>query len=304
MFGMLRRSPAIVPTDARTRRRFVPGIGLVFGAIIVVLAALGCNPIREPGYHSSDYRPKYKTPAADDVVFIKAADLGVPDSAMTGSGVNVLDTQASAGRFPAGLSVVQVAAAMNEKDAGRHLQVEPLTPHGGVYWSQIMEDLPPIREVRVLRTYGHDPRGTDRSALLQSSLESDCGLCVIFAKIEDTDADAEFVGVLWDATTDKALATYRVPLVLPDDVRERYEDDDEDDIDYEALYAEAEFRAECDLRRLVRNTLWDLVERDARAATTQPNPWKTDNPVFPRDHYSHPRFRRLLERARRSLSGD
>ncbi|MFH1418725.1 MAG: hypothetical protein ABII12_10635 [Planctomycetota bacterium] len=283
------------PRDTRRPRgtdfSWLPMLGIV---LVVLAAAPGCNGVNEPEYQSSECRTKYQTPLGDDVVTITAADMGLSGIDFPESGERILAAEVSQGRFPTGLAVTRVVAAMNEKDVERHLHVQPMPGHDAVYWGHMMEDLPSIREVCALRTYGHDPRGTDFHHLLKSSLDSQCDLLVVYAQVDDTDADAEFVASLYEARTVKPLAAFRVPVILPDEDRVKFEDDDE--IDFVGLTAEAAFRAESDLRRLVRDTLWDLAERDAQGATTQPSPWRNELPLYPRDYNAHRRLQRFLNR--------
>jgi len=90
-----------------------------------------------------------------------------------------------------------------------------------------------------------------------------------------------------------ALATFRIPVILPVDfvTSEQEDADDKDEEEIELALSEARFRAEQDLRRTVRDTLWDLARRDGAVLTTQPNPWRSGVPLFPRDYerYRNPR---------------
>lgn len=273
----------------------------MFGILVVVIpglaAAPGCNGVNEPEYQSSDFKAKYQTPLEDEIVTVTASDLGLSGADFPAYGEHILATEVSQGRFPTGLAVARVIAAMNEKNVTRHLHVQQLQGHNAVFWGRMMEDLSSIREVCTVRTYGHDPRGIDFHYLLKSSLESNCELLVVYAQVEETDADAEFIATLYEATTVKPLATFRVPVILPDEDRMQFEDDDE--IDTIGLTAEATYRAESDLRRLVRDTLWDLAKRDAEATTTQPSPWRNELPLYPRDYNSHRKFQYYLNRPRR-----
>ncbi|MBN2560227.1 MAG: hypothetical protein JXQ75_04790 [Phycisphaerae bacterium] len=239
--------------------------------------------------------PKYETPVEEDPVCVTVEDLGVSPGAITGNGRKILDSQPSVGRFPSGVSVVRVAAMMEETGSRRYLRVSEMTTESAVYWMHLWDDLPPVREVTTLRTLGLDPRGASYADLLRESVNVDCDLCVIYAKVDDTDADAEFIGALWDAANHQALATFRAPAALPEEMREaRAKSNDEG-----RWVSEAEFRAETDLRRLARDAMWDLVGKDQASPTTQPSPWQEYLPVFPFDYdrfQSIERVERLLDR--------
>lgn len=259
--------------------------------LLAPILLLGCNKYTEPAYHEPTIVEKYETPRGDTEVFVRAEDLGVEPTQLAPQGETLIDKNPSIGRFPSGLAVAKVVAAANPEHGDRHLQVAPIAPFRGVYWSEMMKDLPPIREVTMLRAYGMDPRGTSYQQLLQMATQMDCSLCVLYAVVENTRADAEYVGVLWDALTTRPLATFRVPITLSEDLRLTYEKDE--DLGFQRMLAEADFRAESDFRRLVRNALWDLAEYDSKDSTTQPSPWRQDDmPLYPRDYDA--RIRNLL----------
>ena len=261
----------------RVRRLFrarLAASGLV-GAWLVT-SALGCG---SPAQH-------YEARHPDDPVGVMPADLGLPAEALIADGRKVLDDQPSAGRFPTGVSVVRVAAAVEPESRRRYVRVAPLSTESAVYWMHLWDDLPPVREVSTLRTLSLDPRGITCGDLLQASANIDCGLCLVYARSEDTEADAEFVAVLWDAARRKPLASFRVPAVLPDDVRAACAKAEQ----HGRWTGEPEFRAEADLRLLVRDALWDVAARDRATPTTQPNPWEG---YVPFQTYEYDRLRKI-----------
>ena len=264
---------------------------LVAMCLPAAMLLFGCNKVVEPDYQKPSIVDKYETPRGDTLVFVRAEDLGVDHTQLADSGPVILDQEPSVGRFPSGLAVAKVVAAANPERADRHILVAPVAPFRGVYWGEVMRDLPTIREVTMLRSYGTDPRGTDVSQLLHMATRMECSLCIIYAVVENTRADAEYVGVLWDALISKPLATFRVPIVLSENDRAAYEEDE--DHGYERMMKEADFRAESDLQRLVCNALWDLAETDSKDPTTRPSPWRQgDMPLYPRDYDA--RIRNLL----------
>ncbi|HVP12675.1 MAG TPA: hypothetical protein VMV94_15975 [Phycisphaerae bacterium] len=241
---------------------------------------LGCSANKASCQPSVEAESKYQTicEREEEIVAIEASDLGVSPAEITEVGQKNLVTEPSTGRFPTGLSVVCVEAATRGDEPEHFLRPVSVEEYRGARWIRATQDLPVLREVTMLGTYGLDPRGTDWQALLRASLRLDCDLCLIYGEVYETEADAEFVGVLWDARTAQALATYRAPMVLPADVRLTYEEKKE----YVGLRVEAEQQAMAELQRMVRDTIWDLAAKD-NEATTQPSPWQTDLPLYPRD---------------------
>ena len=242
-----------------------------------------------PGEPLAETQINYQTlgEQEEQVASIEANDLGVAPSAIMEVGRKNLDTQPTKGRFPTGLSVVRVDAATRGDEPEHFLRISQVEEYLNAYLFQAMQDLAMLREVIMLTTYGLDPRGADWRSVLESSVRNDCGLCLMYAEIYETSADAELVGVLWDARNEMALATYRAPVMVPLDTRLRYEKKKK----YVGLKPEAEKLAMTELQRLVRETIWDVAARDSASATTQPDPWQIDQPLYPREFY---RYRRIL----------
>jgi len=263
------------------RSRIRPWLGLQVVLWPVVLMA-GCQ------HHDN----KYRVAEAEQVVSIRSADLGVSSEASARVGAILLNAEPSVGRFPAGICVVRVEALQPGADRQRDLRVSQLPAQHAVYWNLLFDDLPSIREVVFLGNPGLDPRGYRWLELLEAASQHECSLCVLYAEREVTDADAEYYGVLWDTQAVQALATFRIPVILPEEyATSEQEDADDRDDDVKIAMREARFRAEQDFRRTVRDTLWDLAKRDGAVLTTQPNPWRNGVPLFPRDYerYRNPR---------------
>ncbi len=257
----------------------------------VIATLVGIFPIAA-GCASS--APKYQPVVETGEVCVTAEDLGVPPALIAALGSQFLNSRPTVDRFPTGVSVVRVAAMMEEKAARRHLCVAEMPVYSRVFWNHLWDDLPSIREVTILRTLGLDPRGADYKDLLRESVNSNCDLCIIVAPVNDTDADAEFVAVLWDAAKGEALAAFRAPVSLPEDIRDACAKSN----GRGRWSHEAEFRAEENLRRLVRDAMWDLVGLDHLSPTTQPSPWRRYLPVFPRDYDRFRQIERAIQRSR------
>lgn len=276
--------------NTRTTKAAARAIGLFMFAASWV----GCSQPTTEKYHVAD---------ETEIACVNATDMGIPKEAFEEAGTRLIDHTPSIGRFPVGLCVVRVAARIPTDEGGPHvLRVSELSPHHAVYWNHLFDALPEIREVAFLNRCGLDPRGAATPAILRLASKIECGLCMIYARLEETDADAEYVGVLWDTERLTALAVVRTPVVLPEDVRERIEEEEGETAEVDRSIWEADFRAEQDFRSEVRDVVWNLVDHDGRAPTTQPNPWRQDDvPLFPRDYRRYRDSR--LERLFRKLDG-
>lgn len=274
---VIRPRDNIPKTTPHSRARTWLGLQAALWPVVLVV---GCQ------HHDN----KYRVTEDEQIVPILPADLGVPNEAPSRVGAILLDAAPSVGRFPAGLCVVRVEALQCGADKHRDLRISQLPVQHAVYWNLLFDDLPSIREVVFLGNPGLDPRGYRWPELLTSAAQHECSLCILYAQQEVTDADAEYYGVLWDTQAMLALATFRIPVILPEEYVTS-EQDDADEEEAELALSEARFRAEQDLRRTVRDTLWDLAKRDGAVLTTQPNPWRNGMPLFPRDYerYRDPR---------------
>ncbi len=274
---VIRPHDDVPKTTPRSRAWLQLGLRVALWPVVLIA---GCQ-------HHDD---KYRVTEDEEIVSIRSADLGVSNKTPSRVGATLLNTDTTVGRFPAGICVVRVEALQSGVDRQRDLRISRLPAQHAVYWNLLFDDLPSIREVVFLGNPGLDPRGYRWPELLKSAARHECGLCILYAEQEVTDADAELYGVLWDTNTMQALASFRIPVILPVD----FVVSEQEDVDAEEArlaLSEARFRAEQDLRHTVRDTLWDLSKRDGAILTTQPNPWRNGKALFPRDYerYRDPR---------------
>jgi hypothetical protein len=223
---------------------------------------------------------RYQAAIEEDEVTATPADLGIARNIVVpvahyGRG----DGSEMQAMLPTGLAVVQVVTCMNE-EGHRNLRIVGPPTHRGVYWNQLLDDMAAIREVALLHRIGLDPRGTDWRAILRDAAEAECGLCVIYCRYNETDADAEYWGVLFDSIAQKPLVSFSAPFNLRPPVTEEDHGSEDDKI----WACEADVRAETKLRQLIRDSVWDFAaQRGRRDTTTQPNPWNTGEPLSPRN---------------------
>ena len=239
-------------------------------------------------------RPEQEVTAPSlETLTVIPTDLGIPDNAADLPGEHPIDTTRTTGRFPAGLSIAKVTAQLASNGTDRRLRPGDMPFERAAYWNQVMDILPPIREVTQLRELGIDPRGAEYADFLRESSNINCNLCLLYGRSKDANGEDNLVAALWDARRNKAISAYRVPIVVDPALIE--DEDDEDDLRF--AYQTAEAQAELDLRNMVRNSLWGLVEIDAADTTTQPSPWRNEDTLYPRDQNP---FRRLEDLLRKS----
>ncbi|MCZ6698211.1 MAG: hypothetical protein O7D94_04690 [Planctomycetota bacterium] len=254
---------------------------LVVFVLLTFLSTCGCmsrngsNGVvqEEPALEQAESSPNVTTDNTNE------SDLGVFVPLDKSVPVQLIDGTPSQGRFPSGVSVVRVTAVVDSGRGSRGILAVSMASDRAVYWNHFVDDLPPIREVTMLRTLGIDPRGGSWKDFLRESVNVKCDLCLMYARIDDVDADAAFLAVLWDAVAARPLTTFRVAATIPEMVRKACQKGDSTD----TRACDAEHVAESELRELVRNHLWDRVAVDASGETTEKSPWRNKLPLYPRD---------------------
>ena len=266
------------------KRRKVPT-----GSSAVQLMLAAAALVISPACAQQSTAPKYHVACEQPAVSVAASDLGVEHATFDRAGVQRLIAEPTRGQFPSGLCVARVEAFMTAADA-RRLRLLPLPSQHAIYWNHLLDGLPAVREIVLLREPGIDPRGCDRDEILEAAKSNACELCLIYARVDETDADAEYVGVLWNTRSRTPIATVRAPVVLPMDVAKKMKQAPDCDVQI----GESDFRSEQDFRRLTRDLLWDLARQDLESATREESPWKNYIPPMPPmfDRYRYPNFER------------
>jgi len=200
--------------------------------------------------------------------------------------------RAISGNLPALQSVAAIAVARIRCDGNasdRPLQVEPLAPERGAFWNQILGDLSNVREVAVLGTLGLDPRGVSLKEILQAARGQECNYCLLFQIDDFQPTSAHVRAVLWNVDDGAALVAFNTSVQLSQVVIEKCSDDE--DLLHRRM-ADASYQVEAELRRMVHDTFWDMAARTAPGdgPASRPNPWKTDQPILPRDDYRYRRY--------------
>lgn len=226
---------------------------------------------------------------AKTIVTTPLCDLGVdaglfPDA----ESIHVVSGDLPALMPMAGIAVIRVRC--DGAIEGRPLQAEPIAPERAALWNQLVNDLARVREFVVLGTLGMDPRGAKNDDLLDAAKAQDCNYCLIYQLVDPFPNSASVRAVLWDTDTRKPLVSFNTAIQLPESVVQQCNEDEDMSLRREG---DASFQVEAELRGMVRDTLWDMAAKTSpnEGPTSRPNPWKTDQPILPRDDY---RYRRYL----------
>lgn len=254
-------------------------------AFLMALSALwtGCSSHdKQPSIEQHIAAPA-TTPTSSEF-----CDLGVDANLFK----NDTPTRVLAGDQPALLPAAAIAVARVHCDGGatgRSLQIETIAPERAAFWNQLVGDLAGVREMVVLRTLGMDPRGVTHKEILQAARGQECNYCLIFQIDDFVHTTAQVRAVLWNVDDGAALVTFNSHVTLPDSVVALCSEDEDMAFHREA---DASYQVEAELRKLVRDTLWDMAAKTTPAdgPTSRPNPWKTDQPILPRDDYRYRRY--------------
>ncbi len=204
---------------------------------------------------------------------------------------HVLGGELRAIQPPCAIAIARVSCDGTSSE--KPLQIEPIAPERSAFWNQLVSDLPGVREITVLRTLSMDPRGIAVKDLLREARNQECNLCLVFAIDESDPNSAAVRAVLWDAETGTPRVAFNSSIHLPPSAVEKVSDDSEM---RQRRDCDASYQVEGTLRQLVRDTLWDMAAKSSPGdgPTTRPNPWKSDQPILPRDDY---RYRRSIMRS-------
>ncbi len=218
-------------------------------------------------------REHFRVERDETPVMITSQDLGVAPAVLSNIGVRNLAKTPQANRFPAAICVSRVVARRDNTGKRRYLRLAEFSAHHAVYWNQLLDNQPGVREVLFLTEGGLDPRGYDVDTILNAAYQRNADLCVIYARKDSNEADAEYLGVLWDLRQREALLAIRVAVNLPPELAVRLAKQAERE-DHDLSVEEADFRAEQQFRHLFRDAIWDLVAMDEDAPGNQSNPWE------------------------------
>lgn len=256
----MKRLQLIDLNKRRQTPRCLAGLGLVL--MSATLPSCG-DPERE----------HYRVERNETPVEITAKDLGVAPTLLSSIGVRNLANTPDANRFPAAICVSRVIALTSDAGKQRFLRLAEFSAHHAVYWNQLLDNQPGVREILFLTEGGLDPRGYDIDTILNAAKQRNADLCVVYARKESTEADTEYLGVLWDLRQNTPLLSIRVAVNLPPELAVRLAKQAEHE-DHDLTVEEADFRAEQQFRHLFRDAIWDLVAMDEDAPGNQDNPWK------------------------------
>lgn len=266
--------------NRRTPRTVLP--------ILALLATLGAASVACQSHDTSDLIMASEVSTETPMAPATSCDLGADASSFAAA----TPTRLLAGELPAiqppcGIAIARVACT--DREPNRALQVEPIAPERAAFWNQLVADLPGVREVSVLRTLGMDPRGIAMTDLLREARNQDCSYLLVFRIVEPDAASAIIQAVLWSVEPAHAVVAFNSDIRLPEAVIQKCSDSDTRML----RECDPSYQVEGELRLLVRDTLWDMAARSRPedSPTTRPNPWKTDQPILPRDEY---RFRQFM----------
>jgi len=211
---------------------------------------------------------------------LTAEDLGLTAEELPREGYRLLKDEPTSGRFPTGMAVAQLIAARHSWDSEAYPRLAELGGEEAVGWNELTDDLPLVREVLLSGSHAASPDRPTLDDYIRTAATVGCSMLLAYTQCGDPAYDATLSGVLIDTSNGAPLASFRAAAcVTPEEYEACIEIEPQDE-----RWCRAEFLARRDFTRYVRLALEDLMHRDSPAAATQPSPWLTDRPLYPRDH--------------------
>lgn len=209
----------------------------------------------------------------------RAADFGLTDAMLPPDGSQVLDEKPTKGRFPTGIAVACVEVRSGKEDASRRLVLVRLADERASWWNQILDGVSPVREVTFSDARGASPDPTPLMEIVRAAARINCGYCLIYARWGDPIHEERMIGALYDTDGGRPVAAFSTSASVPPieyacALKQKPQDE---------RLARAEFRTARAFERQVYRVVAGLAQRDVQPGTTQPSPWQTDRPLYPRD---------------------
>ncbi|MEW6198906.1 MAG: hypothetical protein AB1601_09610 [Planctomycetota bacterium] len=191
------------------------------------------------------------------------------------NGFQLLTDDTTTGRFPCPLAIAKYVP--REVDTGGELQFCPLTPLEQAWWTEQVRGVNAIRDVIFLRPLSTRPAGQGLAALCDTAARLGAPWLLVYAPNGLGPNSAQVLGVLYDTSPPRALATLHAETVVVDalalETSPYQETGDQRDRD-------ARYQVQRRFERLLLECLHALIQRDAPPTTTQPHKW--DKPLLER----------------------
>jgi hypothetical protein len=226
--------------------------------VLLVASLAGCHEKKQIAY--------WPAVRMDDL----AAGAPVPN----GDFVLLVDQQTE-GRFGCMLAIAKLVPG-TDQTAGV-LALASLHPNEEAYWAEQMRGVAAIQKLVFLRPRSIRPEEQSTATLCDTAVRLGAPLLLVYAPGESGPNSAEVLGVLYDAGSQQIIATLRAASqrlnakgeeVAPD--RKRGDQRDHD----------AHYQAQREFESHTLACLRELMHRDSKPTTTQPNRW--EQPFFER----------------------
>lgn len=197
-------------------------------------------------------------PAAKRAI-VRFDDVGVTGSAADVNTFARAETQTSIGRFPAGIGVARVCLEAEGPAGTPALVLDPLSSAEAPYWNELFDSIDRIRELVLIDPQGVPQRYVTIPQLLASCRKQKGRLCLVYAQNDIADNASQVIGALYDADSGELVGTaFAEEVVDPKEKRERPADRPDGD----ERHMDAHWLAEQKFRQIVRDFVWELINRD------------------------------------------
>ncbi len=193
-----------------------------------------------------------------------AAGLPTPDNDYA-----LLVDQQTTGRFGCPLAIAKLMAGAGV-DSGDRLVLTDLHSNEEAYWTEQMRGVAAIQKLIFLRPRSIRPEEQTLATLCDTAERLGAPLLLMYAPRQLGHNTAHVLGVLYEAQSQRPLATVRATARLLDEEGEEVSPNDEPGDHREQ---DAGYQAQRNFESYTLTCLRELIHRDARPATTQPHKW-------------------------------
>lgn len=154
------------------------------------------------------------TPALSVRRIVEFSNLGVSGVDTNANSYTIVEREPSIGRFPAGIAIARIKLQGGVEELP-HLELDPLLNHEAVYWNELFDSMPDVRETTLIDQPSVPQRIVTLPMLLKSAQRLRCRFLLVYGANVTSDASARAVGALYDTDTSALIGTLFAEVVIP-----------------------------------------------------------------------------------------
>lgn len=249
--------------------------GNLVGAVSALSVVLGVVLSGGTGCHKPEPPPVAYTGAT-----LASAALGVDRVPGDPSSFLLMESGPSEGRFPAAIALSRLEPPQDyfaEEYKGGPIRkqwwVGDIAWEERMHWNSLCNTIPQIREMIVMDSKSPVVSETTVPEIVESARRLRASLCLVYGPSPAAPGCAGLWGILLDTRTGDQVAFVQAQAG-PEDFQPRQPDRDKRDL----RRCDVNYLVYRKLQEQTRQCIMALIARDAAPATTQPSPWRDNDP--------------------------